>query len=100
MIDSLKPEVWAYLMLGMIVASTFYAWAADAILGRIGFGVMITTVIVEGTAYGSLMGMDWAVAHRKIPYQYDTPLGYAGAAFIGATLTLFFLCFIKQLLRR
>jgi hypothetical protein len=96
MLESLNPDSWAFVMLGLVITAGFYAWAADAILGRFGFGVIITTVIAEGGGYGGLVATDWSVKHRYLPYGYDTPLTYIGVSFIAVTVLLILLCTLKR----
>jgi hypothetical protein len=100
MLDSITSEVWAFMMLGLVVTAACYAWAADAILGRFGFGVILTTFIAEGGGYGGLMATDWAIKHQKLPYDYSTPTVYVGGAFISVTVLLLVLCLLKRFVYR
>jgi len=100
MLASLTHEHWLFLVSGLLVASSLYALAADAIMGRMGFGVILTTVIAAGGGYGALMAIDWAILHNRLPYDYATPLVYAGGAIALVTLLLLVLCFLKGLIQR
>jgi hypothetical protein len=100
MLDSLKPDVWAFVMLGLVVCAAVYAWAADAVLGRFGFGVILTTFISEAGGYGSLHAMDWAFSHQKLPYEYATPVTYVAGSIAAVTVLLFVLSFLKGLVVR
>jgi len=100
LLDTITPEEWAFMMLGLVVTAACFAWAVDAILGRFGFGVILTTFIAEGGGYGGLMATDWAIKHQKLPYEYDTPTTYVAGSIICVTFLLFVLCLLKRLLYR
>jgi hypothetical protein len=96
MIDTMTADAWSYLIIGLIVAGICYAWAADAILGRIGFGVMLTSIIAIGGGYGGLFAVDWALRHHQLPYGSETPLTYVGGSFACVTVLLFIKRFVAR----
>ena len=100
MFDSLTTETWAYVLIGLIVTSSCFAWVADAVLGRIGFGVVLTSFIAEGGGYGGLVATDWAIRHGHVPMLYNTPIVYFGGALGCVTLLLIVLCLMKRLVYR
>ena len=100
MLQNLSSGSFFLLIGSILIAGFLFAWAADAVMGNFGFGVIGTTCVASAAAYGSLMLMDWAIEQNRLPYGYQTPQHYVAAAMLGTTLATIFCGLLKRLLIR
>ena len=96
MLDDLSSGSWLLLVGCLIIGGFIYAWVADAVLGRNGFGVILSTIISAFAGYGGLRAMDWAVQTHRIPYDWQVPAAWGAAAVLGAMVTLMVLSLLKR----
>ena len=100
MLAALSSSGWTLLIGSLVLGGFIFAWVADAVLGQFGLGVVLSTLVSIGAGFGGLKGMEWGIQHHYVPYQYQTPEYWAGAAICGATLAIVVLSICKGLLMR